>query len=368
MSFIKPDWNNCNLNVSATLAEYLGVRNDKSIIRELKQKLDEGYKNVVFVCLDGLGVYPLETNLKSDAFLRRHVVKTLTSTFPSTTTNATTSLQTVLYPLEHGWFGWNVYFEQIGTSYELFTGHNAVNGEPIDFCPPIYDGADYYFLRDKTTDIAVDTVMPAFSKNAKNVVATNVRELADAISAILEKEGRRFVYAYLGEPDMTMHDNGVKSQAAENAIEEIDRTLEELCTTAKDTLFIITADHGQTDVKGYVEFYKDEELNAMLECLPYLDARTPAFRVKKGYSDIFEKRFAEKYGEDFKLFKSRDLIAEGYFGSFGDKGYLLGDYIAIGTETDKLFLPYERAHRFKGHHTSLTPAEMLVPLIVYAAK
>ena len=30
--FIKPDWNNCNINISSTLAEFLGVPNKNSTL------------------------------------------------------------------------------------------------------------------------------------------------------------------------------------------------------------------------------------------------------------------------------------------------------------------------------------------------
>ena len=165
------------------------------------------------------------------------------------------------------------------------------------------------------------------------------------------------------EPDATMHEFGVTSIEAKNKIKSINTEMEKLYNDLDDTLIIITADHGQIDVEGYTEFYKDKELNNMLKCTPYLDARTPAFIVKKGKEKEFETKFKQKYGKDYKLFKSQDLINKGYFGTSGEYGYLLGDYIAIGTYTHKQFLSHENSPRFKGHHTSLTE-EMKVPLII----
>ena len=92
MEFITPDFTRCNLNISATLAEFLGVPNKNATLPLVKAELDKGYKNVVFICFDGLGIYPMSKNLTQDDFLVRHVKQTLVSTFPSTTTNATTSL------------------------------------------------------------------------------------------------------------------------------------------------------------------------------------------------------------------------------------------------------------------------------------
>ena len=131
----------------------------------------------------------------------------------------------------------------------------------------------------------------------------------------------------------------------------------------KDTLFVVTADHGQIDGEGYVDLYKDVKLLDMLEIYPYLEPRAIAFKVKKGKQKEFEDYFKSKYEEDFKLFKTKDLLRENFFGSFGDKADLLGDYIAIGTYTHKLALLTPAMPRLKGHHTGLTE-EMEVPLIL----
>ena len=184
-----------------------------------------------------------------------------------------------------------------------------------------------------------------------------------AIRSVCNRQGKQFIYAYFPEPDSTMHDFGVSSKEAKAKIELINKEVEKLYNDLDNTLIIITSDHGQIDVDGEVEFYKDKKLNSMLEYVPYLDARTPAFKVKKGKEEEFEKLFKDKYSEDFELYKSKDLIDAGYFGRKGEYGYLLGDYIAIGTYTHKLFISYEGMTRFKGHHTSLTE-EMEVPLII----
>ena len=87
--FIKPDWENSILNVSATLAEFLGVENDNKTLPVIEEELVKDYKNVVFICCDGFGVSVLEKHLTKNDFLRKNLRQRITSTFPSTTTNAT---------------------------------------------------------------------------------------------------------------------------------------------------------------------------------------------------------------------------------------------------------------------------------------
>ncbi len=368
-TFIKPNWQKSNLNISATLAQFLGAPNTNETLPILKEELSKSYKNVVFICLDGLGINPININLEEDSFLRRNIRQTLTSTFPSTTTNATTSLTCNKLPLEHGWFGWSMHFDEIKQNIDIYLHKNSQTGEKVDYTYPIADNSDCYF--DHTnTDYEINPVLPIFVQThseEKKIIIENEFDLCDEIRNVCNKPGKQFVYAYLPEPDATMHEYGVSSHQAKELINCINNEIEKLAQDLTNTLIIITADHGQIDVEGYVEFYKDKEMNGLLECPPYLDARTPAFKVKKGQEKLFEHLFEKKYGEDFELFKTSDLISQGYFGDKGNFGHLLGDYIAIGTFTHKLFLYDEHMPRFKGHHTSLTE-EMEVPLIMICKK
>ena len=362
--FTKPDWNNCNLNISATLAEFLGAPNNNATLPILKEELSKNYKNVVFMCLDGFGIYPIEKNLKTNDFLRRNIVKTLTSTFPSTTTNATTSLICNLKPLEHGWLGWTLHFNKINKNVDIYLHSNSLTGEKVDFDYPLADNSNCYF-DNANSEYNITPILPSYvqTKSKNKIAIESEEDLCKAIKEVCQKDGKQFIYAYYPDPDSTMHEFGVSSVEAKQKINYINSKIEELYNNVQDTLFIITADHGHIDVKGYIEFYNDTEINSLLSCPPFLDARTPAFIVKKGKEKEFEEKFNKKYGKDFKLFKTEDLIKQNYFGETNKYGYLLGDYIAVGTYTNKMFLPHKNMPKFKGHHTSLTD-EMLVPLIL----
>jgi len=363
--FIKPDFTNSNLNISATLAEFLGAPNKNATLPILKKELTKNYKNVVFICFDGLGIYPMKKNLNNEDFLMKNIKQTLLSTFPSTTTNATNSLMLNKLPLEHGWFGWSLYFQELNRNIDIFLNTDSSTGEQVEINNSPLTGHDYYFDY-ANTDYNINTVFPSYVKvnhPERNFVFSDEREFYENIELICSKEGKQFIYAYYPDPDHTMHDYGVTSKEAQSVIRRISKNMRTLYESTNDSLFVITADHGQIDVAGYVEFYKDEKLMSMLKIYPYLDARTPAFLVKDGMHEQFVRHFNSNYQQDFVLFKSSDLIKEGFFGDFGDKGNLLGDYIAIGTYTHKQACVTPDQNRFKGHHTSLTE-EMEVPLII----
>lgn len=369
--FILPDYTNSNLNISATIAEYLGASNKNATLPILEDELQKDYKNIVFICFDGMGTYPLGENPDESAFLRENTRQTLVSTFPSTTTNATTSLLTNRLPIEHGWFGWTLHFEKLGRNIDIFKAKDSVTGEHVeeDYIPS--RATDYYFYH---TDgrYSINTVFPEYVEIAHteiNTVFDTLDEMFDCIKTICEKDGRQYIYAYYPDPDTTMHVHGIDSDEAKAVIRNISDGLESLSNT-EDTLFIVTADHGQSKVEGYADLCGDEKLMDMLAVHPFLEPRAPAFKVNNEMKAEFEEYFTEKYGEAFELHKSSELVREGFF---GDPKYsagfeeLLGDYIAIGTYAHVQAILNPNKRRYFGHHTSLTE-EMEVPLIMFGKK
>lgn len=367
MKFIKPDFHNNIINVSASLAEHLGCLNGKPTLPVLDAELSKGYKNVVFLILDGLGMEPLRRHLGEDSFLRRHMKQVLTSVFPSTTTNATTTLLTNRYPMEHGWFGWCLYFEEIGRVVNLFPETDTFTREPIregfvkEKLPavPFYRGAK---------GVEVSTVTPEFwhGDEENRHIFDDFEGMLSLIGELCRREGRQFLYTYYPDPDSTMHRYGVSSEEADRVIGDIDRRLGAFVPTLPDTLFVITADHGQIDVGENIPLYEDRELLALLAWPQSLEARAAAFKVKEGCREQFIELFDRKYGEDFELFPVEQLVRENYFGGDGPNAARLGDFIAVG-KTDKIFKLSPLSHDFKGHHTSLT-AEMEVPLVLFGDK
>lgn len=360
-----PDFRKSIVNISATLAEFLGAPNRNPTLPILKEELCKGYQNIVFLCFDGLGIYPLRKNLDKTDFLFQNLRQTLFSTFPSTTTNATNSLLTNQLPLEHGWFGWSMYFAALHQNVDIYLGRDSATHEVVDFSDYPLEMADYYFDH-ANGDYSINTVFPPYvhvTYPQRNRSFQTAEEFWSAIEEICRKSGRQFVYAYYPELDSIMHKYGVTSPEARCRIQEVSCKLKAFHESMADTLFIVSADHGQIDVSGYVNLYEDEVLLNLLEIYPFMEARAPAFLVKKGREQVFEQYFQNKYGEDFILFKSSELLTKGYFGNRGDKADFLGDYLAVGTYTHKQALLTPNTKRFKGHHTSLTE-EMEVPLIL----
>lgn len=365
-----PDFQHNIVNISATLAQYLGKPTDKAILPRLQKALQQDHKNLIYLVVDGMGLKILAKHLPATDFLRRHVVQTLTSVFPSTTTSATTTILSAQYPAEHGWFAWAVNLD--GHVVELFRDRDYYTKVPLvpDFA---YQRLPYtYFFADIPTAITTHICMPATTKIPPTThyhQFRRPRQLFRVLRKICQMPGRQFAYAYRFDLDDVMHDHGTTCGQARRLLRKLSRDLQKLVQKYPDTLVVVTADHGQIDTQGHVPLYQDQALQACLAQPVSLDPRGAAFHVKPDQHAQFARAFAQ-YQADFALYPTQTLIDQGVFGTTPDpeKRAMLGDYLAIGKATGKslVFKADKKLHR--GEHTGLTPDEMLVPLIIINGK
>jgi predicted AlkP superfamily pyrophosphatase or phosphodiesterase len=116
-----PDYNNCLVNLSNSILKKFGARTTAGTLPLADKYLEGEYKNVVLLILDALGTSIVERHLEENGFFRSHMAGALDSVYPPTTVAATTSILSGLYPNEHGWLGWDVYYPQINKNVTVFT-------------------------------------------------------------------------------------------------------------------------------------------------------------------------------------------------------------------------------------------------------
>jgi len=109
----------------------MGLPTNGKTLELLDRYLAKDYKNVVVILLDGMGRCIIERNLEKDGFFNTHLAGTYSSTFPSTTVAATTSIDSGLTPCEHGWLGWDCYFPQIDRNVTVFHNTDTETGEKV---------------------------------------------------------------------------------------------------------------------------------------------------------------------------------------------------------------------------------------------
>ena len=371
MKFIYPNFEKSNVNITATLAEYFNYKTSLPSLPILKKELEKNYKNVVFFIFDGLGYNNIKYLLNRKSFLRKNIKQKLTSVFPSTTTNATTSLISATPPMEHGYFGWSIYYSQLNRNIDIYLGSDSQTKEliPSDYVSSNYPFEPVYNLFN--TDYIINTVFPKYIKTIanNNYYYENIDEMINQVKNVCNSKGKQFIYCYCEEPDHSMHHYGPSSQEVKELVNHINTEVENLAKTTEDTLIIITSDHGQTDITQYFDIINDKEMMDLLKTPPFLDFRATAFLVKDDQKTNFEKLFNKKFGKYFKLFKTSNLIKKGVFGvAKKDHSNLLGDYISVAKKTNVAFKLNNFQENSKGHHSSLLKKEMEVALILITSK
>lgn len=370
-----PDYQNSILNIPCTLLKHFGLRAPHGTLAVLEQELTaHQYKNIVLMVFDGMGTSVLEKNLPQKSFLRRHIRQEITSVFPPTTAAAITAIQSGLSPVESGWLGWNAWFEDFGRPLVLFTNKDFYTQEPVN-------GADVRGKLLKAPHINEKFQSKLDAHDVSNLnnfcgIAHKVENLEQwfaEIETLCQSPKRKFIYGYWNNPDSEMHKNGVESPAGKEILSAVNHLTEQLTENLKDTLLIITADHGMTDVESlYLDDYP--ELEDCLEHAPTLEPRFCSFKLKPGRKFRFKQIFEQALGKDFWLMSKEEVLERKLTGDGSPHpraAEFMGDMLAIATGNKILQYRMKGAPLPKGfaaHHAGLTAEEMSVPLILITAK
>ena len=365
-----PDYSHSILNISNAVLRHYGVKTAYEALPLLKRALKADYKNVVLWILDGMGADMITHNLSVHSFLRQHVIDTVSSVFPPTTTSATTTYYSALPPAVHGWIGWSPYFAEVDRYVELFSGKDSYTKEDTGLIPARILAYPHLFdrIRAVNTEITCTEIMP---RKICPTGAETFQEQARRILAQSRQPGDQFIVAYWHDPDHTAHHTGTYSPETVQVLQSLNHTVRQTCARLKDTLVIISADHGHIPIRGFVMLNDFPELMACLARPINMDDRVSSIFLRQGKEADFRKAFEKYLAADFMLIRSADAVKKGLFGPGKPNPRLtgfLGDYLIIATGEKVLRQTVgEMASGslvFKSAHAGLTRREMVVPLIL----
>lgn len=363
MDILYPDYDHCLVNLTCSVERHFSVAPDHQTLplcdRLLEKKL---YKNVIVLLLDGMGTAILEKNGDPDGFLCKHLAGEYSSVFPPTTVAATTSVLSGLYPAEHGWLGWDVYFPEVGKNVTVF--RNALTGtqEQAEDYPVAQTHRPYKSVIEKIREAGgkAYSVTP-FAEPFPQTL----EEMESCLLELCDKPGRKYIYGYWPEPDHVMHETGVDSPETKAVLAGLESWVARLSSRLEDTLLLITADHGHVNSLG-TSLEAHPEIRECLARGLSIEPRAAACFVKPGMEKIFESRFAAAFGDKFLLLTVDEAIRQGLFGPGKHHPQFpgsVGNYLAVAVGGLSLYETEEEASRFIGVHAGLTAEEMRIPLI-----
>ena len=369
MSPLWPRYEDGGLALISSISAYFGAPTGHRTLDWLDRKLAKGrWRNIVMLLYDGMGMAALRDHLPKESFLCSNVAAVLSSTYPSTTTAATTTLESGLSPAEHGWIGWSVFFPELGHAVDLFTNMNSVTGEPEPGGSAARAYMPYLTIFDSISR-AGQAKAAAYSAFT-DPPCRDLDEIMRKITAGCFEDGRHYFYGYWHDPDHTMHEQGVRAESVRGIMRDLDaRTRDFAAGLPDDTLLLVTADHGLVDADNvYIEDHP--ALQEALECPPSVESRAAALHVKQAYRERFPALFEEAFPGRFLLMNSDAVLASGLLGPGKHHPRLrqsVGDYMAFSLDNACL-LWKRREEELVGVHAGLTADEMRVPLIVYGAE
>lgn len=362
-----PNYKDSILNLSCSIQNHYGITPAHDTLPEADRILDHNPKHVVVILLDGLGMNILESNLYYRDFLRRNLLMDYSSVFPPTTTASTISFLSGKTPIEHGWLGWDVYFEQENKTVTCFRNTlQNTEEKAADYNIP-YKYLPYKNIIEQINEkgtAKANAIFP-FGPEPHSELYDWAREIRKSIKS----SERTFTYAYWENPDTVLHDNGNKSKDVAKVIRELNNLLLDICENSTETAFFITADHGHKSIQNLFLQEDFPEIANMLERQPSMEARAISFYVKPEYKSVFADEFNKTFENEYLLYTKEEALENELFGDGVPNENLtgIGDFIAVALSY-KTLLWNKKCKIFRSHHAGLTKEEMRIPLITYESK
>jgi hypothetical protein len=316
---------------------------------------------VLLLVLDGLGWTMLEQHRDQLPTLGAMAGAPITSVAPSTTAAGLTSISTGAAPSEHGLVGYRI--RVAGEALNVLRWQTSNGPDPRTTQPlppflgrsvPVVTRAE--FRHSGFTEAHLrDQVLIGW--RTTSALVEHCRRLAT--------DRHPLIYAYYDGVDKVAHEYGLRSEFIVAELRTTDRLVADLLEALPvDWALVVTADHGQVHV--------DDDDIVVLDAVAEMvgaysgEGRFRTLHARSGASADLVAACRDCYGDSAWVFTRDQLFDEGWLGpppSLAVRGRV-GDVVLAAREP-VIFLdpevPLERVMR--SHHGSLTPDEMLVPLI-----
>ena len=397
--FVTPFYEKYSIyNIPTTILSIFqaNISRRETIPKEIIEDHLEGVNKIVLIVVDSMGYKNfLNPPIKDSAIkilCNNSKMIPITSTFPSTTTTALTTINTGVTPQEHGMIGYTMYLKEYGLIANMVDFTPAYDYKwgillEMGLNPKEFLGVEtiYEILNKKGIKSHVITrykdsgLSKMLCSGAKIFSYINSSDLFVILRKLLESKVNEesYICAYWDLLDAISHLHGPSSEEALAELksfiysyknEFIDKLKPEV---AKETLLMITADHGQSEVLEENTIFASDhpELMNKLWIPPTGDSRAAFLYVKQGEIDEVKDYIYGNIKDKLLVLNSIEAIRDGLFG-FGPYNKKISDRVG-----DLIMLPYsnysfayrhrglEREFIMRGSHGGLSEDEMLVPFI-----
>ncbi|MGN0642388.1 MAG: alkaline phosphatase family protein [Huintestinicola sp.] len=383
---VYPNYSRSVVNVIASIKKYYRIPPHGDALPplpSLDSELTKIYKNVVLLIVSGVSENMLKSSLKPGSILLREMKDTVTSVCPSSSASSRVSCLTGTPPCEHGRLGRTMFFKEFCRTVELdsnldpYSGQNVSAANAADFVLPYSNFfgeiADSIIGNVQPFSIAMPGVKISENKSFHKTADTPLR-LFELMIKIAATDQNTFTYAEWGAVRAAAEKYGCESAEVKQMLCDINDTIEGMSKRMTDTIFIITSDHGMTDISEEILLNLSYDLCDCLIMPPTFGKRAVNFFVKSDRRTDFERIFAERFSADFMLMSRSEILRKELFGTgrcIGKIYDFLGDYVAFGISDKAMkFRTLTEKHRApdKAMCGGITSDEMILPLSVVKTK
>ncbi|MBF6088262.1 alkaline phosphatase family protein [Nocardia cyriacigeorgica] len=347
--------------------------------------LELGVDRVCVLLIDGLGAEALAEHAEVAPFLSGLSPAVLTAGFPTTTATSLSSLGAGVPPGEHGIVGYLLrvpgqdrLFDPLG--WRLFGGQHK--GDLLEqLVPEQFQPGATVFERAVAHGLTVTQVAPRYQAGSGLTRAVlrgcafrpnfSVGDLVAGVVEALAAGPRSLVYAYHGELDTTGHVRGPSSQAWLLELAHVDRIAADIAARMPaGSALIVTADHGMVELGDTIDFDAEPGLREGVHRLGG-EPRARHVYTADGAVDDVMSAWRERLGTEFQVLPRAEVIDRGWFGPMVSPQVRerIGNLVVVARDSGGVVRtqaePLQSA--LPGHHGSLTPAEMNVPLRVFTS-
>jgi hypothetical protein len=390
-------------------APFLKPRYDSGGFASLPQRLADlltarRYDAIVLFLIDGFGWRSFE-KFQDYPFLkqvtREGMVEKLTAQFPSTTAAHITTIHTGQTVGEHGLFEWNYYepvldaviapllFSFAGTVERDTLKKAGVSPKAIYPKHTVYNSLANHGVKSTIFQHREYTPSTYSSAMFKGAQAFGYRTLSEGLvnlgEAMAKANSPAYFYLYYEKIDNVSHDYGPDAPQTTAEIQSFLLTMEHIFKNAVrpkgKTLFMLTADHGQSEVDpkttiylntdprfpGVAEFLRTDRAGNLI--VPGGACRDFFLYVKDGMVDEARAFLASRLEGRAEVRKVAEMIEAGWFGPQVSPVFRAraGDLVILPYRGEAVWW-YEKDKFFQkyyGHHGGLTPQEMEIPLLLW---
>jgi len=325
-----------------------------------------GADQVVLLVLDGLGWEQLKERPGLAPTMNAMAGGPITTVAPSTTAAALTTITVGAPPAAHGVVGYRLRVDgdRVLNVLRWKTGDRDARATipPEAFQPLLPFGATKAPVVTRA-DVAESGFTRAHMAGARMYGWRMPSTIVATVAALLA-DGERFVYAYYDGVDKVAHEFGF-GPVYDAEVVAADRMVSDLVDVLPaGAVLLVVSDHGQVDVGDRVVAL-DPQVAGLTTMLSG-EGRFRWLHAKPGAADRLAEATHRLYDDVAWVRTRAAAIADGWFGGplAPEVADRLGDVVIAPREPIAVLDPSDPGEQWmRCRHGSLTPAEMLVPLL-----